>query len=94
MATETSLKDLRDKISEVTLEIFRLCAKRFQLAKKVAEIKALENKPIKNLKIEKELREEVLNMCQKCGMDKGFCIDLLELLLDESKRVQRETLKS
>ncbi len=92
MTEETSLAELRNEIIEVTLEIIRLCGERLQLAKRIGEIKIRENLPIESPKVEEDLRSDVLSACQTYGMDRDFCLKLLKLLLEESKRVQRDLL--
>jgi len=92
LTRKTSLAELRNEITRVTLEITRLCGERLQLAKKIGEIKARENLPIESPKFEEDLRTEVLSVCQTYGMERGFCLKLLDLLIDESKRVQRDLL--
>jgi len=93
MTEKMSLEDLRKKLTEVTLEIFRLCGERLRLVEEIAEIKAREKIPIENMKVEEELRNKVLHLCKTCDLDEDFCLRLLEILLDESKRVQREILR-
>jgi len=92
LTRKTSLTELRNEITRVTLEITRLCGERLQLAKSIGEIKARENLPVESPKFEEDLRSEVLSICQTYGLDRGFCLKLLDLLLDESKRVQRDLL--
>jgi chorismate mutase len=85
---------MRKQIEKVTLEIFNLCAERFQLARQLGKIKADKGILVENLKIEQELRSKVLKLCKKHGLGEGFCLELLELLLKESKQVQRDVAKS
>jgi len=94
LAKGQTLEELRKNMEEVTLEIFRLCGERIRFAEKIGKIKAEENMPIKDSKVEEELRKEVLRECQKFGLKTDFCNKLLKLLLDESKKVQREVLRS
>lgn len=91
---DADLAELREEIARVTFEIFRLCGERLQLARKTGELKAHENMPLEDLKVEEELRENVLSVCRASGLDTGFCGKLLDLLLDESKRIQRDVLES
>jgi len=93
LAETADLEDLRKQMARITLEITRLCGERLLLAKKIGETKFKMSIPIEDLKIEQELKTQALEICQSYGMDKNFCIKLLGLLLDESKRVQKETLK-
>jgi len=94
LSDKSAISELRKEITKVTLEIFRLCGERFQLAKKMGEVKAQEDMPIESLEVEQKLRREVLDVCRTCGMDIGFCLRLLGLMLDESKRIQREIVES
>jgi len=90
---KASLEELRKEIARITLEIVRLCGERLLLAKKMGEMKARANLPIEDSRVEQELKSKVLNVCQSYDMDVNFCLKLLELLLDESKRVQRNATK-
>jgi len=93
LAERADLEDLRKEMARITLEITRLCGERLLLARKIGEAKSKMSIPIEDLKIEQELRIQALEICQSYGMDENFCLRLLGLLLDESKRVQKETLK-
>ncbi len=94
MAGEVDLAELRKGITGVTLEIFRLCGERLRIAEKIGEIKACRKLPVENLHVEEELRNKVLEVCRENSIDTGFCVKLLDLLLQESKRVQGEALRS
>ena len=94
MAAEADLAELRKDITRVTLEIFHLCGERLRIAGEIGEIKARAKLPAENLHAEKELRNKVLDVCRENSIDLGFCVRLLDLLLQESKRVQREVLTS
>lgn len=94
MSDKSAISELRKEITKVTLEIFRLCGERLQLAKKMGEVKVREDMPIESLEVEQKMRREVLDVCRTYGMDTGFCLRLLGLMLDESKRIQREIVES
>jgi chorismate mutase len=94
LSEKTGIDEIRKQIEKVTLEIFDLCAKRLQLAKQMGEIKAKKGTPVENIKIEQELRDKVLMQCKRHGLDDVLCSKLLQLLLEESKQVQREIAKS
>ena len=87
------LKDLRNKITKITLEIIRLSGERMALAKKIGEIKARNNMPIEDPLIEQELRSKVIDLSQKHNINVNFSLKLLNLLIDESKRVQQNVMK-
>jgi len=89
-----SIDKLRKRIERVTLEIFDLCGERFQLAKQIGEIKAREGIPVENAEIEQKLRARVIEQCKKNNLDEKFGLKLLQLLLEESKQVQRDTMKT
>ena len=92
MAGIAELEELRREIASVTFEILRLCSRRNKLAEKIAEIKMKMNLPIEDLSVEEDLRQRVLDLCRSEDMDDGFCLKLLDLLIGESKRLQREKL--
>ncbi|MEM2936819.1 MAG: chorismate mutase [Candidatus Bathyarchaeia archaeon] len=90
MEQERSLKELREEIRQATVEIIRLTGERLSLAKKIGRLKREMGMPIEDLKAEEELRSLTLEKCQAYGVDRRFGLKLLNLLIDESKRVQRE----
>jgi len=88
---ESSLDELREEVKKATLEMLRLVGKRLSLAKKIGEIKRQKGLPIEDLKAEKELKRIVLEKCRVYGVDDRFGLKLLNLLIDEAKRVQSES---
>jgi len=88
---ELSLDELRKEIRKVTLEMLRLAGKRLSLAKKIGEIKRQRGLPMEDLDAEKELKHIVLEKCRVYGVDERFGLKLLNLLIDEAKRVQGES---
>ena len=89
-----SLDELRKRIEAVTLEIFSLCGERIQLARQIGEIKVRTGIHVENAEIEQKLEAKVLEHCKKRDLNEDFCITLLHVLLEESKRVQREAAKA
>jgi chorismate mutase len=89
-----SISELRKHIERVTMEILNLCGERLQLAKQIGEIKAREGIAIENAKIEQKLKIRVLEQCKKYGLNEKFGLKLLQLLLEESKQVQRDAIKT
>jgi len=83
------LEDLREQIRKVTVEIIKLCGKRLSLAERVGEMKLAKCLPIEDSDVEEELRQAVLENCHLHCVDSEFGIRLLDLLLEESKRLQR-----
>ena len=90
---DEDLSGLRSEIMRLTLEIIRLAGERLTLAKKIGEIKAQRNMPIEDSRVEQELREKVVELSKKLNMDVNFSLNLLNLLIEESKRVQREIME-
>ena len=86
------LEELRKEMASVTFEILRLCRRRNELAEKIAKIKMKLNLPVEDLSVEEDLRRKVLDLCRSEDMDESFCLKLLDLLLGESKRLQRKKL--
>lgn len=88
------LKALRNEMARLTLKIIRLSGKRAAIAKRIGEIKAQSNMPIEDPDVERELRNRIVDESIKHGINIDFSLRLLDLLLEESKRIQREILKS
>ncbi len=91
MERERSLEELREEIRQATVEILRLAGERLSLAKKIGKLKREMGMPIEDPKAEEELRSLALKKCQAYGVNRHFGLKLLNLLIDESKRVQRES---
>lgn len=91
MRRESSLDELREEIKKVTLEILRLAGERLSLAKRIGEIKRQKVLPIEDLEAEKDLKHIILEKCRAYGVDGRFGLKLLNLLIDEAKRVQSES---
>jgi chorismate mutase len=89
MSRDKELEDLREEISKVTAEIIKLCAKRLSLAEKVGELKLQKCLPIEDSDVEEELKQAILESCRLYGVSAELGIRLLDLLLGESKRLQR-----
>ncbi|MEM3443032.1 MAG: aminotransferase class I/II-fold pyridoxal phosphate-dependent enzyme [Candidatus Bathyarchaeia archaeon] len=83
------ISDLRREIEEVTKQIFQLVGKRFVLAQKIAEAKKGKNLPIEDVDVERKLREAVSKECEKHGVNLDFGLRLLNMLIEESKNIQR-----
>jgi aspartate aminotransferase len=86
--------DLRKEIEEVTVEIFRLIGKRFVLAQKLASLKKEKGLSIEDADAETKLKEVVLKKCKSYGVDSNLGLRLLNLLIEESKNLQRNIYKT
>lgn len=92
MNEELNLDVLREEIKKITVEIIRLTGRRLSLAKKVGDIKNKKNLPIEDLKVERELKQIILEKCKRYNINSRFGLEFLNLLIDEAKRVQKEIL--
>jgi len=88
------IKALRSEVARLTLEIIRLSGERLAIARKIGEIKAERNMPIEDPSVESELKDKVINLSREYGLDINFALKLLNLLIEESKRVQRDVIES
>jgi len=88
------LKVLREEVARITLEIIRLSSRRLSLVRKIGEIKARNNMPVEDPLVEDNLKARVIDLSKKYNVNVDFSLKLLNLLLEESKRVQREIMKS
>lgn len=93
MVHRSELESLRREISAITFEILHLCKKRLDIAKRIAMVKSRDGLPIEDLRVEENLRRRVIVFCREKGLHEDFCNALLELLIKESKRVQKEVIE-
>ncbi|MFA7245201.1 MAG: chorismate mutase [Candidatus Magasanikbacteria bacterium] len=82
------IKCLRKKIDCVDKRILKLLAKRFVLTDKIGAIKKLEKIEIEDKSREVEILEKFEKLSQKFNLDKNFTTNLLQLILQESKKRQ------
>ncbi|HEX2472302.1 MAG TPA: aminotransferase class I/II-fold pyridoxal phosphate-dependent enzyme [Nitrososphaera sp.] len=86
--TNEELDILRDKVRGVTTEIMRIVQQRIELARKIGEVKSKLGIDIKDEKVEHEIRMRVMLLAKEIGMSTEFALQLLNILLAESERVQ------
>ena len=89
MGLSYELETLREEIKRLTVRIIELGWRRITLAMEVGKIKKSLNLPFEDPAVEKALEEEVLRLCDLQGVDREFALNLLSLLISESKRFQR-----
>jgi len=87
------LDNLRKEIEEVTTEIFQLVGKRFALAQKVAQSKMKKGLPVEDVDAERKLKEIISKKCKAYGVDLDFGLRLLNLLIEESKNIQKDIIR-
>lgn len=84
------LDALRREIREVTEEIIRLIGKRFSLVMEIGDIKIRAGIPVRDLAVEETLRRRVAALCDKYGVKRDLGLRILNLLIEESVRMQEE----
>jgi len=82
------LEKLRGEIREVTAEIMKHVKKRIEIAKQIGEIKNKRGLDIVDEKTEDELRKSITQLCSQIGLETDVGIRLLNVLLNESEKVQ------
>lgn len=90
MNENEDLKNLRNEMTKITLEIIRLSGKRLVLARKIGEIKARRGMEVEDPKVELELKNKVIELSREHNIDTDFSLKLLNILIEESKRAQRD----
>jgi len=83
------IKCLRKKIDCVDKKILKLLSKRFVLTDKIGKIKKLEQIEIEDKNRETEPVDKFVSFSEKSNLDKKFTLDLLQLILQESKKRQK-----
>lgn len=82
------LEKLRGDIREITAEIMKYVKKRMEIARQIGEIKNKRGLDIVDEKTEEELRKSIMQLCAQIGLDIDVGIRLLNVLLNESEKVQ------
>ena len=82
------LGPLRDRIGEITVEMVRLLKERTDIAVRIGEAKRSAGMGIPDARREEILRLRVAGACREIGADAAQAGRLLDLLFDESVRVQ------
>lgn len=87
-AAAAELGPLRDRIDEITVDMVRLLKERTDIAVRIGKAKRSAGMGIPDARREKGLRLKVDCACAEIGADAGQAGRLLDLLFDESVRVQ------
>ncbi len=85
---ELELKELRQEIANVTMNLIRLVGKRNDLARRVGRLKSSLSLPVEDERVEDSLLREVAAECDRVGVSRRAGMKILGLLLSESKLVQ------
>lgn len=82
------LEQLRREMREVTAEIMKHVKKRMEIAKKIGDIKSKRGLDVLDERAEEELRSFIMKLCSQIGLEPDLGARLLNILLNESARVQ------
>ncbi|MEM2994882.1 MAG: aminotransferase class I/II-fold pyridoxal phosphate-dependent enzyme [Candidatus Bathyarchaeia archaeon] len=82
------INNLRREIENVTAEIFSLVGKRFVLSREIAKAKMKMGLPVEDVDAERKLKETISEKCKSYNIDLNFGLRLLNMLVEESKRIQ------
>lgn len=84
------LDDIRKKIDLTDKKILTNLAERMQLAKDAKKLKIRANLPIEDKSREKEIINNRKNKGTKLGLSKSFVSKIFNLVIKESKRIQKK----
>jgi aspartate aminotransferase len=84
----SDIENLRDKINKITFDMIRLLKERNDVAKEIGSLKNNLGLGITNEERENQLRTKVLSLCKEIGLDEKTASTFLNLLLNESIKVQ------
>jgi aspartate aminotransferase len=84
----SDIEKLRDKINKITFDMIRLLKERNDVAKEIGSLKNNLGLGVTNEERENQLRTKVLSLCKEIGLDEKTASTFLNLLLNESIKVQ------
>lgn len=88
------LEENRREVRRITLAIMELIKKRMDLVKKIGDIKYNLGLDVIDKQAEDELRANVIELSNKIGLDKNLALRSLNILVEESKKLQTKYTKS
>jgi len=86
----SDIEEHRKKIEEITLEMIRLLKTRTDIAKQIGDAKANLGMTVTDEEREDALRTQVTKLCKKIDLDQSTASKFLNLLLNESVKVQSD----
>jgi len=87
----SDIEEHRKKIEEVTLEMIKLLKTRTDIAKQIGDAKANLGMTVTDEEREDALRTQVSKLCKEIDLDQSTASKFLNLLLNESVKVQSES---
>lgn len=87
------LKDIRKDIDSIDNQILELLEKRFSLMPSVIDYKIKNNLDIFDSAREKEILKNKISTAKNFSIDEKFITEIYQLIMDQSKKIQRDYLK-
>jgi len=87
------LKDIRKDIDSIDNQILELLEKRLSLMPSVIDYKIKNNLDIFDSAREKEILKNKISTAKNFSMDEKFITEIYQLIMDQSKKIQRDYLK-
>jgi len=87
----SDIEEHRKKIEEITLEMIKLLKTRTDIAKQIGDAKASLGMTVTDEEREDALRNQVTKLCKEIDLDQSTASKFLNLLLNESVKVQSES---
>jgi len=87
----SDIEEHRKKIEEITLEMIKLLKTRTDIAKQIGDAKASLGMTVTDEEREDTLRSQVAKLCKEIDLDQSTASKFLNLLLNESVKVQSES---
>jgi len=84
----SDIEKLRDKIDKITFDMIKLLKERNDVAKEIGNLKNNLGLGVTNEERENQLRTKILSLCKEIGLDEKTASTFLNLLLNESIKVQ------
>ncbi|CAL4323744.1 Bifunctional chorismate mutase/prephenate dehydratase [Buchnera aphidicola (Neophyllaphis podocarpi)] len=93
MISDNSLIFLRKKINTIDEEILLLLHKRKKIAIEIAKIKIDRNKPIRDIKREKELINKLIKIGDKKDLESNYIYKIFKIIIKNSVNIQNNLLE-
>ena len=90
---ENKLKQLREDIDNIDKKIISCLSERMQRIVKIAQIKKEDKLEIFDHDREKVVKSKIKDMLKAKGLSDDFVLDIYEIIIKESKRIQNEIIK-